>query len=101
MTVAHGKTQMGAQGRVVIPAAARRELHLEPGDELIARIDGESLVLEKRDALLRRIQAEYRAAAGDRSLVDELIAERRRAAKREEEELEAWVKSERSSTRRR
>ena len=83
---------MGANGRVVIPAQIRRELGLEQGDELVASVDGRRLVLETRDALLRRIQAEYRAAAGDRSLVDELIAERRRAAEREEKELEAWLR---------
>lgn len=99
--VANAKTQMGAHGRVVIPAELRRELALEPGDELLATSDGERIVLEPRGALLRRVQAEFRAAAGDRSLVDELIAERRRAAAREETELEAWVKPPRSSTRRR
>jgi AbrB family looped-hinge helix DNA binding protein len=92
---------MGANGRVVIPAEIRRELGLEEGDELNARTEGESVVLETRDALLRRIQAEFQAAAGDRSMVDELIAERRREAKREERELEAWVKPRPSSTRRR
>ena len=101
MIVATNRTKMGANGRVVIPAALRHELDLEPGEELVARIDGESLVLEKRDALLRRIQAEFRAAAGDRSLVDELIAERRRAFKQEEKELAAWRKKSQSSTRRR
>lgn len=92
---------MGANGRVVIPAELRRELGLKPGDELLATSDGERIVLEARGALLRRIQAEFRAAAGDRSLVDELIEERRRAATREEKELAAWVKPRRSSTRRR
>lgn len=99
--MSRSKTQIGAHGRVVIPAELRRELKLEAGDELLARSDGERIVLEPRDALLRRIQAEYRAAAGDRRLVDELIADRRRAAEREEKELEGWVQPRRSSTRRR
>jgi AbrB family looped-hinge helix DNA binding protein len=74
---------MGAQGRVVIPSSLRRELDLHAGDELVAHRDGEKLVLEKRDGLLREIQAEFRAGRGERSLVDELISQRRREARRE------------------
>lgn len=58
----------------------RRDLGIEPGDELAAQIEGHRIVLEPRGELLRRMQEELRAAAGNRSLVDELIAERRREA---------------------
>jgi len=61
----------------------RRSLGLEQGDELAARVEGRSIVLEPRDELLRRMQDELRAARGKRSLVDELIAERRRDVARE------------------
>jgi AbrB family looped-hinge helix DNA binding protein len=91
---------MGANGRVVIPAELRRELGIERGDELLARTEGQRLILETRDALLHGIQAEFRAAAGDRGLVDELIARRRAEAKREQREIERWAKSLGSSTRR-
>jgi AbrB family looped-hinge helix DNA binding protein len=74
---------MGAQGRVVIPRPLRRELDLEPGDELVAHRDGQRLVLAKREELLREIQAEFAGARRQRSLVDELIAQRRREARRE------------------
>ena len=37
--------QIGAQGRVVIPAALRKALQLKPGGRLVARKPGESLAL--------------------------------------------------------
>lgn len=69
---------MGPQGRVVIPQHLRRSLGLEPGDELIAHVEGGRLVLERPKELLERLQHELRSARAERSLVDELITERRR-----------------------
>jgi AbrB family looped-hinge helix DNA binding protein len=71
---------MGQQGRLVIPAEVRSALGLSPGDQLHLRLVGHSLVLERpTDAA-----AELRGLAADvpksRSLVDELLAERRLAA---------------------
>lgn len=73
-------TRLGPQGRLVIPAALRKELALRQGDELVVTVEDGRLVLERPDDVLRRLRAELRAAYGDRSLVDELIAERRREA---------------------
>ncbi len=86
------KSKLNANGRIVIPAAVRHELGLEPGTELTVSAEDGRVVLETRENLLRRIQAEVKAAAGDRSLVDELIAERRRAFEQEERELEEWTR---------
>lgn len=72
--------RIGAQGRLVLPAAMRRELAIEPGDELAAHLEDGRIVLEPRAELLRRIQSEFRGSRAKRSLVDELIAERRREA---------------------
>lgn len=72
--------RLGAQGRLVLPSTMRRALGIKPGDQLAARIDGQRIVLEPRAELLRRMQAELRETRGRRSLVDELIAERRREA---------------------
>jgi AbrB family looped-hinge helix DNA binding protein len=44
----NNEIQIGAQGRLVIPAALRKALNLKPGDRLVARQDGEALVLERR-----------------------------------------------------
>jgi AbrB family looped-hinge helix DNA binding protein len=75
---------VGAKGRVVLPAPLRHELGMEEGTELVARIDGEAIVLEPRHAAIGRLQALVRAAVPrDASLVDELLAERRAEAARE------------------
>ncbi len=74
--------RIGAQGRVVLPSAMRHALGIKQGDELAARLDGRRIVLEPREELLRRMQDELRGTRGERSLVDDLIAERRREAAR-------------------
>lgn len=86
MAVLRAETQMGAQGRLVIPAELRRALNLKPGDRLIARQEGDSLVLERREAIEQRLFARFAQIPKEVSLVDELIAERREAAQRECEE---------------
>lgn len=75
--------QIGPQGRLVIPALLRKALDLQPGEKLIAHIDNESLVLEKADAIKRRLKARFAHLPQDLSLADELIAERRAEARRE------------------
>jgi AbrB family looped-hinge helix DNA binding protein len=77
--------QIGPQGRVVIPVDLRRALDLKAGDRLIARRDGDSIVLERRETLVKRLQARFAHIRPDVSLVDELIAERRVDAAREAE----------------
>ncbi len=56
------------------------------GTRLIARKVGESLVLERRETVEKRLLARFRHIPGEVSLVDELIAERRGEAAREAEE---------------
>lgn len=70
----------------MIPAALRKALHLEQGDRLIARKVGDSLVLERREAVEKRLADRFRHIPQEVSLADELIAERRAEAAREERE---------------
>lgn len=77
------EVQLGAQGRLVIPACLREALHLRPGDRLVARKVGDSLVLERREAIERRLKDRFRHVPREVSLADELIAERRQEAKSE------------------
>lgn len=78
----HADVQFGAQGRVVVPAPIRRVLGFQPGDTLVARVDDDRLVIEKPESVERRIRARFRKS-GDRSLAEDLIAERREEARRE------------------
>ena len=75
---------VGPQGRLVIPAEIRRQLKIAPGDVLVAVVEGERLVLEKRDALLQRIRRRFAHIPAGVSLADELIAERRAESRRED-----------------
>ncbi len=78
----YADTKLGAQGRIVIPARIRKALGFRPGDVLHARIEREQLVIEKPEAIERRLQERFRRFEG-RSLAKELIAERRKEARRE------------------
>lgn len=77
------EVQVGPQGRLVIPVSLRRAWQIERGQILIARLDGERLVLEKPAQVLRRVKGRFAALRGQPSLADELIAERRAEARRE------------------
>ncbi len=76
------EVHLGRQGRLVIPAAIRRSLELEEGDKLIVREEEGRLVLEKQNTIEKRLKNRF-AKVSKRSLADELIAERREAAKKE------------------
>lgn len=71
---------MGEKGRVVIPAGLRAELGLEAGSTLILVSTPEGVILSTREQALARIRGLLKGP----SLVDELIAERRAEAERED-----------------
>lgn len=77
------EVQIGAQGRLVIPAALRKALNLKPGDRLVVRQELDRLVLERPEAVIRRLQGLFAHVPEEVSLADELIAERRAEAARE------------------
>jgi len=77
------EVQLGAQGRLVIPAPLRKALNLNKGDCLIARKVGDSLILERREAIESRLWEMFSEIPQEISLVDELITERSLAAKTE------------------
>jgi AbrB family looped-hinge helix DNA binding protein len=68
-------------GRLVVPAAFRKELGIEPGDQVFMEVvDGQLHVWSQKRAIARA-QAQLRQlTGGKRSLVDELLAERRAEA---------------------
>jgi len=71
---------MGQQGRLVIPVAVRDALGLSAGDELHLRLQGSRLVLERPQDAVAELRALGSRLPRSRSLVEELLAERRAAA---------------------
>ena len=71
---------MGRQGRVVVPAEMRARLGLEPGDELHLHVEDRRIILERTQDAVAGLRALGRSVPRSRSLVDELLAERRLAA---------------------
>jgi AbrB family looped-hinge helix DNA binding protein len=72
-------------GRVLIPAKLRTELNVQPGDPVVLETRGDELRVRPYRKAIREAQAIIRKyiPERDRSLVDELIAERRKEAERE------------------
>ena len=78
------RIRLNENGRVVIPASYRKALGIKAGDEVILRMEDDELritTMKRKIARARRRIRKY--VKPGVSLVDELIAERREAAKRE------------------
>ncbi len=73
---------LGLQGRLVVPAEARKELGLAAGDELVLHTEAGRLVIERREDAAKRLRGLYASPATD-GAVDQLLTERRQAAARE------------------
>ncbi len=85
MTSRHVKIAQG--GRVVIPMEFRKALGVSMGDDVVIELKEGELRLRSRKAAIRHAQGLIRKyiPGDERSLVDELIAERRQAAVREDQ----------------
>jgi AbrB family looped-hinge helix DNA binding protein len=71
-------------GRVMIPAVIRRQFNLKEGNEVLLRIDDTGIQMGTREQALARIQKRLRRYIPEnRVLSEELIAERRAEAERE------------------
>ena len=71
-------------GRIVVPARFRKSLGLEPGDPVTVTLEGDVLRVRTIQATLEKARAIMRKKnPKKRSLVDELIAERRAEAAKE------------------
>lgn len=85
----HAKVISG--GKIVIPAELRRELAIRDGDSLvIERDETGALVVRTYQQVVREVQARFRALLPpdyDGSLTDELLSDRRNAARREDTEF--------------
>jgi AbrB family looped-hinge helix DNA binding protein len=80
------RVRLNENGRVVIPASYRNALGVKPGDEVILRMEDDELRITTMKRKIERAQRRIRKYIKPGvSLVGELIAERREAAKRERE----------------
>lgn len=71
-------------GKLVIPAAFRREMGIAPGDTVIVELDEGELRVRSLSSTIRRVQARMRELNPDgRLLSEELIADRRAEAAHE------------------
>ena len=78
------RTKVNENGRVVIPASYRKALGIKAGDEVILRMEDDELRITTMKARIERAQRRIRKYVKPGvSLADELIAERREAAKPE------------------
>ncbi len=74
---------VGERGRLVVPVDLRHRLHLEPGDRVLLSEDRGGLRVESFAARVDRLTGTAPELAG---AVDELLAERRAEARRENSE---------------
>ncbi len=83
------KARLDSAGRIVIPAAFRKALGVKPGEYLILRIeDGELRAWTFEYAIRKSQEIVRKYIPPGRSLVDELIAERRSEAALEDLDFE-------------
>jgi len=68
---------MGKQGRLVIPSQIRGQLGLSAGDQLHLRLTGTRLVIERPEDAVAELRKVAAAIPATRSLVEELLADRR------------------------
>ncbi len=76
--------RVSQNGRIVIPAAFRKALGIDVGDEVVLRLQDDELRITTRRRRIQRAQHRARRyLKSGASLVNELLSERRQAAKRE------------------
>jgi AbrB family looped-hinge helix DNA binding protein len=84
MDIKESHARINENGRLVIPASFRRTLGIAAGDTVVLRLDNDELTITTLRSRLKRAQQIVRKhVPRSVSLVDELIAERREAARRE------------------
>jgi AbrB family looped-hinge helix DNA binding protein len=78
------RTRLNQNGRLVIPASFRKALGINPGDEVVLRLEDDELRVTTLKHRIARAQRNVRKHVKPGvSLADELIADRRAAARKE------------------
>lgn len=78
------RMRVGQNGRMVIPAAFRKAMGIQVGDEILLRIEDGELRITTQHGRIRRAQRRARRyLKPGASLVEELLSERHEAARNE------------------
>jgi AbrB family looped-hinge helix DNA binding protein len=78
------RMRVGQNGRMVIPAAFRKAMGIEVGDEILLRMEDDELRITTQQRRIRQAQRRaQRYLKPGASLVEELLSERREAARNE------------------
>lgn len=76
--------QLGAKGRVVIPATLRKQLNLREGDSLVMKLEPDgSLRLVSLRTQIQKMRGILKSTASACNLATELMQERQEEAQRE------------------
>ena len=87
--------RFGEGHEIVLPSELADEMGFGPGDTLVVERDGATLTIKPHSQIVRETQQRFREMVGDYkgSMVDELIADRRAEAAREDAEHEEWARA--------
>lgn len=85
--------EVGAGGRLVIPAPMRAALGIKVGDKLSVRLEGDQLSIYTAMAGIRRAQ-ERLAPYLPKDAVDQFLRWKRQEAAKEEAEMDRWTRGE-------
>jgi AbrB family looped-hinge helix DNA binding protein len=83
--------ELGAGGRLVIPAPMRAALGMKVGDRLTVRLEGDELRVHTYAVGIRRLQERIGRSLPENA-VDEFLRWKRKEATKEEAKLERWSK---------
>jgi AbrB family looped-hinge helix DNA binding protein len=80
------------RGRLVLPAEVRERLKIRDGDRVAVRVEDDGTIsVRTRDVAIKRLRGMFkRPAKQGRLPSDELIAERRREARKDDREFREW-----------
>jgi AbrB family looped-hinge helix DNA binding protein len=71
------RTILNENGRIIIPAALRKQLHLQSGEELVIRVENDELHIFSVHHALKKAQAVVRKFAKNKDLVKKLKSMRK------------------------
>jgi AbrB family looped-hinge helix DNA binding protein len=101
-SVDYVRLKIDSAGRILIPAEMRAAMLVKPGDTVTARVEDGEFRIVSPDVALKRVQAFARKWKSEHpdapDVVDELIAERREEARREDQRYDRLAAEGRSRT---